>query len=639
MQTADLHVSNTFLSIHWATLIQGAERAHKADPNGRNSCVQMSLIGGLSRCKLYSRRMPDDCVVYLIELGNSLNDKTTSTTILEKWRSTAKTEPQWAAKRKSMNWSTTAMASKVRDEKKFTFICTLHKHWSTYHAYEVCNTFYKESCKVMVDTGGGGEASVWALLSQYIQENVDLPSMTMASDERTMHLAMDVLRALRSSHSEWIVPIIALSLPLLGGVGPAQCLWMPNGLPLIAAVSQGALDGLLTKMDGAKTLADALLPQRKGKRQRKSSSSAGIVATQQPDDSQCDPDANAKTTLEHLDDTIKYLMKIDDRQEEKIKAFKSIAVYAALQGTVVVNVKGATKKIDRWSTLRQMMKDEVYRAAELKPRASDVDALALADLVQDGREAQATVNTGPNTELLNDLQVFASDMYAYTEQHKVLELPIVSSLSVATAVNSTMLALFTAVASKGGRLSSKNEATALLVDMATDQVMTLLPDTWSRVASAVGDLTCARSPAIEAVAAQFTPFDKLMDKGFLPEVFFAMRFQTLAHILASLGLQQCSILCAVTSQTALVPYLDARMHKCFAELAIKYDVALEPVRKSPPRELFDCAETLKKSFKELVRLYANLATEGLAKAISAIASGTPPGGSHRQVAQWLNIYI
>jgi hypothetical protein len=101
------------------------------------------------RCKVYSRHLPDDCAQFLIDLGNSLNKDATSTTILEKWRCTGLIEPQWQTKRRDMNWTTTSMPAKVRDEKKYHFITSLYKNrWSAYHAYEVCNTFYKESQKV-----------------------------------------------------------------------------------------------------------------------------------------------------------------------------------------------------------------------------------------------------------------------------------------------------------------------------------------------------------------------------------------------------------------------------------------------------------------------------------------------------------
>ena len=121
-QDADLGVHDRFTALHWATLIEGAERAYRDDPDNKNRCVQMSIVAGLSRCKVYSRRLLVDCAQFLIDLGNAFNEQATSTTLLEKWRSTALIEPQWANKRKDMNWTTTSMSAKLRAEKKLNFV-------------------------------------------------------------------------------------------------------------------------------------------------------------------------------------------------------------------------------------------------------------------------------------------------------------------------------------------------------------------------------------------------------------------------------------------------------------------------------------------------------------------------------------
>ena len=49
-QAADVN-SRKYLSLHWATLLQGAERAYKADPQRKNSNVQTSVAQGLRRAK------------------------------------------------------------------------------------------------------------------------------------------------------------------------------------------------------------------------------------------------------------------------------------------------------------------------------------------------------------------------------------------------------------------------------------------------------------------------------------------------------------------------------------------------------------------------------------------------------------
>jgi hypothetical protein len=386
----DKTIEDRFFAVHWATLIQGAERARLADPNGLNKCVQMSLTAGLSKCKIYQSNTPDDVIRWLVELGNLLNSEATSITILEKWRCTGHVEPQWAAKRKDMNWTTSSLPAKVRDEKKFGFVCSLHKNrWSCYHAYEVTNTFYKESQKLMFNRGGT-DISVWCALEEYVQRNVDCPKMNIVSDERAQQVAADAIRVLKDNPM-WIVPVIALTLPTLGsdGRGPGKSIWLPNGLPLIIPTAL-SLQNLVLQMAGAMVLDPSLSPgdtkQAKtvpnkrggGKKAKKPT----IVAEDDCGEGFCGGIVDEKSPgteifLNHLTRTFAYLDKIDSSQAACIQAFQFVALFAALEGEVELQVRHAAKRVSSWSMLRQMMKSELYRLASLKPRPTDDDYAEL----------------------------------------------------------------------------------------------------------------------------------------------------------------------------------------------------------------------------------------------------------------------
>ena len=67
--------------VHWATLLEGAERAWRADRHKTNKAVQMSVLGGLSHCKTYSQRTPDDVIIFLKGTSNLLNSEVTETHI------------------------------------------------------------------------------------------------------------------------------------------------------------------------------------------------------------------------------------------------------------------------------------------------------------------------------------------------------------------------------------------------------------------------------------------------------------------------------------------------------------------------------------------------------------------------------
>ena len=66
-------VHDRFSTLHWATLVEGAERAWMNDTLKQNQCVQATVASGLTRTKVYSRRTPIDALKFLIDLGNQFN--------------------------------------------------------------------------------------------------------------------------------------------------------------------------------------------------------------------------------------------------------------------------------------------------------------------------------------------------------------------------------------------------------------------------------------------------------------------------------------------------------------------------------------------------------------------------------------
>lgn len=178
-------------------------------------------------------------------------------------------------------------------------------------------------------------------------------------------------------------------------------------------------------------------------------------------------------------------------------------------------------------------------------------------------------------------------------------------LPAATAVNSTMLAVFSAISGKGGQVSSRKEAMDMLVRLAADQVMATLPSAWDNIAALVdacGVLGPTKPP----------PFDKLFSMPVDSKVLFGVRFQLLVHILSSLGLQQCLVL----EGTRSVPttYMDCRLHKLLQELAVMYDFSKEGTRIFPPSVFFDGFKVSQKDFKGFVVDCMTMAAEALGKA-------------------------
>ena len=55
------------------------------------------------------------------------------------------------------------------------FICALRKSWwRSYKSYEVCNSFYKESQRVIIKTGEYAGKTVWDEMGARVQNEVDL---------------------------------------------------------------------------------------------------------------------------------------------------------------------------------------------------------------------------------------------------------------------------------------------------------------------------------------------------------------------------------------------------------------------------------------------------------------------------------
>ena len=134
--------------MHWSTLIEGTEIPYQRDVEKKNKAVQSTINNGLSMVKIYSRRINKfyDCVRFLKELGNRLNDVVTGKTPLEIWRYTLTVEMAFAKKKSVMGWTITGVGQSQMDSLKFSVATSLYPDiWATYVEYEVTKVFFKES--------------------------------------------------------------------------------------------------------------------------------------------------------------------------------------------------------------------------------------------------------------------------------------------------------------------------------------------------------------------------------------------------------------------------------------------------------------------------------------------------------------
>jgi hypothetical protein len=205
----------------------------------------------------------------------------------------------------------------------------------------------------------------------FIQAEVDMSSDKMANHTFVFATAAAALRKLRGPHADYIVHVILLVLPKLEPVlGTCTLLPLGMGSPAMAVsqpLSEADLQVLLSTLDGTavfeamkeggtqetkkKALAKAQANQPKAK---------GKKAKPLPPGDPESPlalESRAHTFLHHLDETLNYLTKIDNRQFKNIEAMKYIALKAALTGSATISSRGVLKTVKGWSSLRVAFKD------------------------------------------------------------------------------------------------------------------------------------------------------------------------------------------------------------------------------------------------------------------------------------------
>ena len=86
------------------------------------------------------------------------------------------------------------MPSSEMDKLKFQFIQSTHKgRWTSYRAYEICSSFYKEAQKISF----GGGVTLWTLFEKEVMDKGNLPQMTPVHDEKVMAVAYESCKALK----------------------------------------------------------------------------------------------------------------------------------------------------------------------------------------------------------------------------------------------------------------------------------------------------------------------------------------------------------------------------------------------------------------------------------------------------------
>ena len=625
--------------LHWATLLEGAERAYTNDPLKSNKALQLSVQEGLGDCKVFHPQCPDDVIRWLVDLGNSVNAESTVTTLLQVFRSTNDIEAGWKRKKQSCGWTTTSVGQSKLDEKKYLYIQGLHrKRWPSYRNYEVCYSFYKEALHTPLS-----DTTVWDSLVAWMQQNCDFGHPAAHAHAALFQGMYDIIRILKKNHVDYIVPMIGLMLPNINPLVASSPLSKSGlGNPPLAKITEemvlqtlcnmkgsAAAEHLRTSIQNAPTSTQPTQPgssskhaQAKARRTQKkekvagSKGGSGSVRNMPAEIEEGALDTNENQVfLEHLSDLVKYLQEIDAAatQRQKIESFRIMALKAALDGVINVDFKTPAgievKKVSKWNTLRKMMNADVYRCALLTPRRSDVDFLPDEswepnDGTSNNTGAGVAEESLPLTpeqgrSRIEELKDTICAMLRYLQQNNPNHPPI-AHMSAASALNNTMIAVLTKASSIGGLFPDRRAACMFLATSALQEVDHLMPESWNEVCNLTELLRKNASPASGCkLIATTDELDSLLAFGISELLVFLLRIRLAAHILSSLGLQQ--FMHSEGLATVKSSYLPPLIHRAVNTLSQQYSPT--DGSSTPNGGLFDAMLLSKKSFRDFMLVW------------------------------------
>ena len=101
-----------------------------------NRAVQVTMTTPIHGARLYRRDLPKDLAKILVDYSNLLNKDSTSTTVLETWRSTKTVESAFQKMKETNKWSISSLGNAGFCNRKFETAEDLFKgRWSSYTSY------------------------------------------------------------------------------------------------------------------------------------------------------------------------------------------------------------------------------------------------------------------------------------------------------------------------------------------------------------------------------------------------------------------------------------------------------------------------------------------------------------------------
>jgi hypothetical protein len=452
--------------------------------------------------------------------------------------------------------------------------------------------------------GGAPKLSVWDDVIGIVQSTVDFSHPSAAKHDEVYANVHRAFKVLKHRHSQWIAYVVALVLPRspnLPAIG--SCALCPRGLgnPAVGKLTDEMLVKLVQTLESSelcsanpalhlkeqyklalkreriaesrikmeeKAAASALReaakiqrqPQAKGKAasaaaaakqvQTKKGGSRKQMALDDVDDHVLNEPIHTEQVaksdfLEFLTSHLNYLLKIDDRQKEKVDAVRYMYLKAAMDEKVCIQfLPGKAVEIKNLTTTAKLMKEHFYRSGKLQPRPSDADfprgtlddEEALADPCEPDCVSDAHV-----MELLDSSRVEFREVIEHFKTNK-LELPVPCHASASAAMNTCMMRMFTYIQEGGGVLTNRKDAWMKLQEAAVSEVVSVVPLKWDvalRRVEAVLDKVEALKR--DVLVDRDTELKALAQLGVTAAKVRKTRIACIAHVLHVLGQQQVSI--------------------------------------------------------------------------------------------------
>eukprot|EP00959_Pyramimonas_sp_CCMP1952_P030057 630352-Pyramimonas_sp.AAC.3 len=162
--------------MHWASLMEGCQRARDDPANKNNSLVINSVKAGISQCKVYRHDMPDFVVSYLVGLGNETNGDAATVSFLQIYRSTATANSSWVRKARSNKWTNKSLGQGVFEKERVNHVNKVFKgppRWPKIKDFEKCYGFFRDASKITMPSG----ETLWAVYNRFGKDGAEYGAM------------------------------------------------------------------------------------------------------------------------------------------------------------------------------------------------------------------------------------------------------------------------------------------------------------------------------------------------------------------------------------------------------------------------------------------------------------------------------